>query len=373
MILCGVMTGTSADSIDTAFVEFSENSGKMEFKLLGFSETPFSTEIRQAIIDAMNNGLAIWEISQLNFALARLIADAVKQSAEINRIDLKNVAAVGVHGQTLWHQPKKRLFRGVETSSTYQLVNLPAIGAWLGIRVIGDFRSADVALGGQGAPLVPVFDYDFFSDPVKSRIMLNIGGIANVTYLKSGGNRNDVIAFDTGPGNVLIDISMKHFFGKEFDDDGGIARKGKVITEMLDSMMLLKHVRTEPPKSTGRELFNTMLLNRYIPADVLGEDIVATITHFSAHSIAYNINKYCTPCDEIIVSGGGSQNSFLLKILQELLPDIELKISDHVGLPSKAKEAIAFAYLAYLRLHDKPGNIPSVTGAQKEVALGSIY
>jgi len=245
-----------------------------------------------------------------------------------------------------------------------------------GVQVVHDFRSADVALGGQGAPLVPIFDHAFLSSDNVDRIALNIGGMANITLLPAGGSLDQLRAFDTGPGNVLIDAACRFSFGKRFDEGGSFARAGRVMDDLLSKLKTHPYFADEPPKSTGRETFNDKLVedlhHRYVQQALPSEDLVTTVTELTAWSIADHIQRYQPSTREVIVSGGGVHNAYLMDRLREMLDEVRVMSSAELGIDPDAKEALCFAYLAWLTLNGKPGNVPSVTGARAPALLGSV-
>lgn len=370
-IVCGIMSGTSVDGIDTALVKFWQNGvRKHEFKLLAFECFTFSEKARDLIFKILKEPVKISEISELNFLLSKEYANAVVNLCNKNNLKLDKIDAVGVHGQTVWHEPKGNI------PNTLQLCSISALSRKLNLKVVGDFRAADIADGGEGAPLVPIFDYEFLAEPNKNVIALNIGGMANITFLPSNNNKNDVLAFDTGPGNVLIDSYMQKHFNKDFDNRGFIASKGIINKSFLNKLKRIDFINKKPPKSTGRESFNYELISKIINSldinRLMPNDIIATLSYFTSWSIAENINRFTNGADKIIISGGGSYNSFILKHLKAILPDCEIRVSDRIGIPSDAKEAICFAYLAYRTLGGLTSNIKGVTGAEREVVLGVI-
>lgn len=282
----------------------------------------------------------------------------------------EDIEAVGVHGQTVWHAPQDKV------ASTLQLGSMSALAQELQVAVVGDFRAADIALGGQGAPLVPIFDYGFLKDVNRNIIALNIGGISNVTFLPKNSSLDSVMAFDTGPGNVWIDGAMRQYFGKNYDEGGNFAREGRSLPRLLAALKEMDFIKKSPPKSTGRELFTTDslsdFLKKYASPHSPGEDIVRTLTEFTAWSIAENIRLFGRLDSRLVISGGGVHNSVLIELLKAEMPEAEIIQSDEIGLSSDAKEALCFAYLAYRTLGGLPGNIPSVTGASQTATLGAI-
>jgi anhydro-N-acetylmuramic acid kinase len=364
------MTGTSLDGIDVAIVDFNYNGNEFTFKELFFETYNYSDKIKSIILEIIGSTGQIYNISQLNFALSKIYAESVKSALTASGIDKSQITAIGMHGQTLWHQPYTKKFAEMFVSSTLQIGNISALNVLTEIPVIGDFRSADIAAGGQGAPLVPVFDYHFLRSQSENTICLNIGGIANITYLPKGCSKADVIGFDTGPGNMLIDIAAKKYFDKNYDSNGDIARSGKLDNEILDLLMNIDFINKPYPKSTGRETFNVMFVNNYFGDNTLPEDILNTLTHYTAKSIAANIINSGFEVDKVVVSGGGAKNSYLMELIQSYLPQAKVIDSMQLGVGIDSKEAVCFAFLALLNILGLNGNLPSVTGAKFETILG---
>lgn len=362
MKIIGIMTGTSMDGIDLALVDF-----KSKIDLIHFKEYKFPVGYKEKIKSIIKNP-NLPEISTLDHYLAHLFAEKIELFLEDFKIQKNEITAVGIHGQTVWHQPKSIEFLGQNILSTLQLCNIAVLSTITNMKVIGDFRSADIAMGGQGAPLVPIFDYDFFKSDTKNRVILNIGGISNLTILNKEKSEDEVIAFDTGPGNCLIDEITKSFFQKEYDKDGKLAKKGKILYSMLNQLLDLDYFEMEPPKSTGRELFNLNLIQDFINEDPY--NLLRTLTELTAKTIADNIKKYSPNCDELIISGGGYKNSFLIELIKTKLESVKVFSTDDFELPTDAKEAVCFAYLAYLNIKRKTGNLPKVTGSSRKVILG---
>ncbi|MBK9248373.1 MAG: anhydro-N-acetylmuramic acid kinase [Ignavibacteria bacterium] len=319
--------------------------------------------------------MSIADVSFLTSALTEFHASAVVDACTACSITPEQLDGIGFHGQTVWHAPKptKKLY--TKLGNTLQLTSGQTLAALLSTTVVSDFRSADVALGGQGAPLVPLFDSVFLRDSTRNVIALNIGGIANITLLPAS-KAEPVIAFDTGPGNVLIDASTTMFFGKNYDKNGSIAAAGRPIRTMLEQLKDHKFISQKPPKSTGREVFNKSWLEKRIRTtfqpSIPSEDVVRTITEFTSWSIAENIRLFADPTSKIIASGGGIHNKTLMQLLKNELPKASIITSDEIGINSDAKEALCFAFLAYRTLGGLTGNIPSVTGASREAILGSV-
>lgn len=369
--IIGLMTGTSLDAIDIALSEFYINDNNLQFNLLNYKEYKFSNDYKTFIKNIINENSFIKDISQLNFYLSELFCDCILDFCENFNINLNTVDAISVHGQTIWHNPSKENFLDKKISSTLQIASISAISSKLSKKVIGDFRSADVMLGGEGAPLIPIFDYYFLRSNTENIISLNIGGISNITYLPKNCNKNEIIAFDCGPGNVLIDSYLQEFSVFSFDKDGSLSLKGKIIDSLSNQLKKIDFMYKSPPKSTGRELFNLKLIKDLIGNNRYSlEDVIATLTDFTAFSICYNIKKYADENSKIIVSGGGRKNKSILKRINYYLPNVSIQLIDDLGINGDAKEAIFIAFLGYLNLLKIPGNISQVTGAFKEIVLG---
>ncbi len=375
-IICGLMTGTSVDSMDAVLASFSvDNSGRHQFEIIEQHKSEIPDKITQLIHKIIRSDSSISELSFVNSELSRLYSISVKailKSAALSALDLD---AISIHGQTVWHEPKTNDVKNQEKiGHTLQLGSASYLANLINVPVVGDFRSADIALGGQGAPLVPIFDYYFFRSQTEDVTMLNIGGISNITYIPANASEDDVVAFDTGPGNVLIDIFMQKYFNQPYDDLGFHARSGKIIESLFEVLKQNEFVHKSPPKSTGREFFNEDYISSIINWARLDKfdynDFVCTLSEFTAWSICENIRKNAKPRGKLIVSGGGSQNLFIIDRIKTLLPEVELFLSDDFGIPYDAKEALCFAYLAWRTLGNLHGNIMSATGASRKAILG---
>lgn len=368
--VAGVMTGTSLDGIDIALARF-EFDGRHKFEIIKTATAEIPKRFQKLASRIINEAIPVAEISKFHYALARLFAYEIKRclGEALSKTD-----AVGIHGQTVWHQPEPVGFSGFEVASSLQLCSNSALAAELGIPVAGDFRAADISLGGQGAPLVPIFDYEYLRSEKSDVIALNIGGISNITFMPAGCGPGEVTAFDTGPGNMLIDRAAWLLLQKDYDAGGYEAGKGCIIKPLLRELMAIPFIGQKPPKTTGRELFNFALVDSLIKSYCQRpkEDILATLTAFTAKSIASNIRQFANPKAQIVVSGGGINNSFLMNLLQGELPEAWISRTDDCGIPSDHKEALCFAYLAWRTFGGLPGNMPSVTGASRETVLGTI-
>ena len=382
LIVAGVMSGTSADGINVALVRMRGRVGT-NFELLGHAEYSYPKKVRSTILATMNASLAsVADLARLNFLLGELYADAVLATERRFRV---KTDLVGCHGQTLYHQGDPQIFLARKLAATWQTGEAAVIASRVGVPVVSDFRPADIAAGGKGAPLVPFLDYMLFRNARVGRIVQNIGGIANLTLIPAGTNASDVVAFDTGPGNMVIDTVTERLFGQPCDRDGRIAASGKVIEKVVRKFLRGDFFKTDPPKTAGREEFGGEFVRGFLRAcgRCRKQDVVATATALTAKSIAEAVRRYATArsrparkrdFQEMILSGGGARNSTLVKMLSaELQPlGLQLRFSDELGLPSAAKEAAAFAVLAHETWHRRPSSIPSATGAKRAAVLGKI-
>jgi anhydro-N-acetylmuramic acid kinase len=388
MIVAGVMSGTSADGIDVALVDLAARRGP-KLKLLGHSSFPYSAAVRRAVLGAMNSQQAsVADLARLNFLLGDLYGEAVLASQKKLRAKAE---LVGCHGQTIYHQGAAENFLGKRLAVTWQTGEASRIAALLGVPVVSDFRPADMAAGGQGAPLVPLLDYRLYRDQRVGRIALNIGGISNVTAIRPSAAPDDIIAFDTGPGNMVMDTLAGELFGQPFDRDGRLAASGRVLPDVVEKFLRRGFFRLKPPKTAGREVFGREFVKQFLEklrrsgsktkrrgtASARIEDLIATATALTAQSIADALRRYVLPrgkFSEVIASGGGTRNPALMAMLaNELSPlGLRLRTSDEFGIPSEAKEAAAFALLAFETWHRRPSNVPSATGAKRPVVLGKI-
>ena len=382
----GLMSGTSVDGIDAALVELerrADESGGLRFDwtLRHFSCISWPTDMREAILRACRPAAPLQFITALNFRLGEAFAQAALQTAEEAGCERKAIDCIASHGQTIWHQPDLLAIAGMRVRGTMQLGELSVIAARTGCRVVGDFRTADMAVGGQGAPLVPFADFALFQSVTETRVIQNIGGIANATFLPAQGTLNDIVAFDTGPGNIVLDaLTQRLSEGARLYDDGGEwAAQGEINTELLRPFAADPFFALPPPKSTGREQFGSVYAERFLQAalqlELCAEDILATATQLTAMTIVTAYDDWLQPraaIDTIIVGGGGVRNRTLMRFLAEQAAPARLTTHADYGLPDDAKEAIAFAILAYETLHSRPSNVPSATGAAKAAILGKI-
>lgn len=392
----GLMAGTSLDGIDAALVRIEGHARDAVIELLAFDTTPYPDAIRDELLtlyDDQTSGRphVLARVSSLNMLIGELFAEATLAICAKGGIDPATLEVIGSHGQTVWHQPLPDPAIPFSTTSTIQIGEAAVISARTGAPVMADFRVGDIAVGGQGAPLAPYFDWAIFSDPTRNRAVQNIGGIGNITWLPAGGTVDDVIAFDTGPGNMLIDgvVSRLTHGMQTFDRDGMLAGAGTLIPGMLGHLMEDVYLRQPPPKTTGREYYGATMVSQLM-ADVdlatgslTGEadpaarqracDLVATVTAFTAQTIADATRRWLpVRPDDLLVNGGGCRNPVLMRMIAAALPGTTVRATDAVGIDGDAKEAMLFALLAHDALAGLPTNIPRSTGASRAVPLGKL-
>jgi anhydro-N-acetylmuramic acid kinase len=378
----GLMSGTSADGIDAALVEITHYGLDTHVNLLAFQTIPYPSQIREDILRASTptNG-KVDLICHLNFLLGELFAQAVYEVCHKGKTNIEEIDMIGSHGQTIHHLPQNRLDHGFEVRSTLQIGESAIIAVRTGITTVADFRTKDIAAGGIGAPLTPYIHFLLFKHPYKTRVVLNIGGIANITLLPAGCDPDKVIAFDTGPGNMLLDavVSCLSRGEKGFDVDGEAAFQGVINKTLLRQLLCHPYLKKPLPKSTGREEFGDLYFEKVIEMaqqiPVEGDDLIATVASFTVDSIIQSFKDFIAPhfsVDEFIICGGGAQNLFLVNRLQGKISPIRLVPTDDYGIPAKALEAISFAILANEAVSGVSGNLPNVTGACKKVILGKI-
>jgi len=382
MLVLGMMSGTSADGIDVALARISGAPPKVKAKLLGNTPVKLPAALRMEILRvAEQRPVTAGALSQLNFRLGELLASAVLTACRHFEMSPSKIDLLGSHGQTIFHEGRPIPYFGSPTASTLQIGEPSVIAALTGITTVGDFRPADIALGGQGAPLVPYADYLLYRDEKLGRVSLNLGGIANVTVLPRAAKPQQVLAFDTGPANMLIDALVSHFTrGRQrFDKNARLALEGRSFPALLDAFMSDPYLKLAPPKSTGREYYGHAYLKKIL---ALGrhhrarpKDLIRAATIFTALSVVDALNRFVLPktkIQQLIVSGGGTHNPLILAQLSAALPGIEVLPSSRLGIPEDAKEAFAFALLAYETFHQRPSNLPSATGARGPAILGKI-
>jgi anhydro-N-acetylmuramic acid kinase len=369
--VAGLMSGTSADGIDVAIVDL----GPAGMSIVAFEMFPYPAAIREEVLSMPHSGTTE-DVCRMNFIIGELFAEALTKLCRRRRIALSSIDLAGSHGQTIWHDPKGiRLGRKL-VRSTLQIGEPCVIAARTGITTVADFRTADIAAGGQGAPLIPYVDHMLFSHPKRTRVLQNIGGIANLTWLRAGGSISDIIAFDTGPGNMVIDhaVSLVTNGKQTYDKNGRLAARGKVNEPLLSALMKTPYLRRRPPKTTGRELFGQGFAEAIRRRTRLSAcDMVATVTAFTAKSIAQAYRRYLPVYpDEVILCGGGARNPALVEMLRQEAAPAEVMFTDDFGIDADAKEAISFAILAAETVRGKPSNVPAATGASHPAVLGKI-
>lgn len=361
----GLMSGTSVDGIDAALVDFSTTKPV----IVGTHYTAYSDEIRRDILALCQEGNdEIQRMGTMDQLLGRQFAEAVKELLLHQKLKASDIEAIGSHGQTIRHYPYQQL------PFTLQIGDPNTIAALTGITTIADFRRRDIALGGQGAPLVPAFHQAIFADEKINRVIVNIGGIANITLLPK--KTKEVLGFDTGPGNILLDAWIAKKFGRSRDDNGAWGQSGRVNKALLEKLLSDDYFKLPPPKSSGREYFNLDWLAQFLqtlPDEYLAEDVQATLTALTAQSIVTSIQQYMQN-GEIIVCGGGTHNQFLMDCIKEFsTPNFKVLTTSEFNIHPDWVEAVAFAWLAYRTMNRQHGNLPSVTGAKSSSILGGVY
>jgi anhydro-N-acetylmuramic acid kinase len=376
----GLMSGTSADGIDAALTRISGSGDGLRADLLAFHGVPYEPEMRETILALFAPDALAAEVCRMNFVLGRLFAEAVLDLLDRCALRPADVDLIASHGQTVCHMPPDGSGGDTATGATLQIGEAAVIAEMTGVTVVADFRPRDMAAGGQGAPLVPYADYALFRHPSRTRAVQNIGGIGNVTFLPAGGGLGEVIAFDTGPGNMIIDGIVTTLTGgeKTFDEDGTLSGQGRVDNRLLGWLMEHEYLSRRPPKSAGREEFGVHqereLLRRARAAGLSDEDLLATAVAFTAESIAsaYRSHLPYHDIDEVILGGGGTHNATLRRMLQERLPGVPILRHEDFGVACDAKEALAFAILGNETMLDRPASVPAATGAARSVVLGKI-
>ena len=376
MRVVGLMSGTSADGVDASIVEISSR----KVRLLAFDTFAYSASLRRQILDLCRPESArLNDICHYNFVLGEVFADAVIKLCSKNGISLGSIDLIGSHGQTIYHQPSGRRYCGKTIRSTLQIGEPSVIAERTGVTTVADFRPRDMAAGGQGAPLVPYADYVLFKHKRLTRAVQNIGGIANVTFLPGGCTQDDIIAFDTGPGNMVIDGIIRIISGgrRHYDAGGKMASWGIVDKRLLDELLRHPFFRRRPPKSTGREEFGAdfagWIYRRAGRRSLSDADIIATVTVLTAKSIARAYRRFLLVMpDELILCGGGSHNRTLVEMLHGELPEVKMLSTDDFGISVDAREAVSFAILAWATIKGMVNNVPAATGAERPVILGKI-
>ncbi len=384
MMVAGVMSGTSADGVDVAIVEISPgviDGEERTLRLLHHASTAYPEVLRAAVLSAMDaSRISVAELAQLNWRLGLAYADSVKVALSGSALP---VELIGCHGQTIYHQGTASTYAERSFGCTWQLGEMSLLAAETNLPVVANFRPADMAVGGQGAPLVPYLDYTLFRDVKRNRVLQNLGGIANLTAIPAGAGAADLIAFDTGPANMIIDALVQQLFGKPFDEEGLIAASGVPSYEVVNRCMEDPYFALSIPKSAGREQFGARYSDQFLRTCRAGglsdEDVIATATAFTVESIRSAVERFVKPIlrtgsTDYIVAGGGSQNKTLMRMLVDALSPFgcNVTVMDSFGIHSQAKEAAAFALLAYETWHHRPSNVPAATGARRPAILGQV-
>lgn len=378
-LVAGLISGTSVDGVDAVVARLSGTGRALETEMLGFVSVPYPEALRRLILEnSAAKTSSVRMISQLNVRLAHAFAEATRRAAQEAGVDADALDLVGSHGQTVHHVPDAAACAGEATTSTLQIGDPSVLANLLGVPVVGDFRVADMALGGQGAPLVPYFDYVAFADEKETRGLLNLGGIANLTVLPAGAGAGDVLAFDTGPANMVMDELSRRLFDQPYDRGGALAAQGKAQTELLaDLLSEDAYLQQPPPKSTGRERYGAAYADALARRanGLSAHDLLATATALSAYSVYQAYARFLRdrhPLDVLIAAGGGTRNATLMQTLAEVFAPIPVRTASDYGLDPNAKEALCFAVLAHEYLNGVPTSLPSVTGAARATLLGKL-
>ena len=376
--VAGLMSGTSLDGVDAAVAEIRGTRRALQHELLGFAHVSYPAALRALLLEnSAPETSSVRALSQLNVRLAHLYAEAVRAAAADAGLSARDLDLVGSHGQTVHHVPDAADCAGAAVTSTLQIGDPSVLANLLGVPVVGDFRLADMALGGQGAPLVPYFDYVTFTDDEETRGLLNLGGIANLTVLPAAAAPEDVLAFDTGPANMVIDALAAQLFGQPYDEGGALAAEGTPDAALLADLLEETYFQQPPPKSTGRERFGAAYVRRFLTRGerLSAPDLLATATALTAYSVYQAYARFLRerhPLDVLIVAGGGTYNRFLMRTLAETFAPIPVRTLEDYGLDADAKEALCFAVLAHETVGGQPTSLPSVTGAERPALLGKI-
>jgi anhydro-N-acetylmuramic acid kinase len=389
MVVAGVMSGTSADGVDVAVCRISPalvTGGTPRVKLLGHVGFAYPKAVRAAVLCAMDaDAISVAELSRLNWRLGEVYADAVEKAQSTLGV---KIGLVGCHGQTVYHQGTAKEYLGKNVRTTWQMGEASVVAERLRVPVVSDLRPADMAAGGQGAPLVPMLDYCMFRSAKVSRVLQNLGGIGNLTAIPAEAGVDGLMAFDTGPGNMVIDACMLRLYEREFDKGGAVARTGRVLQEVVAQVLGESYFSALPPKSCGREQFGEAFVSRFIAMcrkaggkEDRDEDVIATATALTAASVVIAYRRFvgrhvghAAPLSpvEYVVAGGGTKNAALMGMLRDGLEPLKVRLMEELGVPAQAKEAVAFALLAWLRWNGLPGNVPAATGASRAVVLGKV-
>lgn len=379
-VVAGLMSGTSLDGVDVVIAKLTGSGSALQINQRTFVSVAYPSELRQWLLrNSRADASSVRDLSQLNVRLAHVYEDAVHKALDNIHLTLDDLDLVGSHGQTVHHVPAPEDCAGEAVTSTLQIGDPSVLANRLGVPVVGNFRSADMALGGQGAPLVPYFDYVYFTDPDETRLLLNLGGIANFTLLPPGASPDDVLAFDTGPANMVIDALAERLFDRPYDSEGSMAAEGTVDNDLLSDLLGDLYFTQPPPKSTGREYFGVEYVDALLGAararGLSPHDLLATATMLTATTVYQAYARFVRTdhsADVLIAAGGGLHNRTLMQNLADCFSPIPVRRASEYGLDGDAKEALCFAVLAHETLNGAPTNLPSVTGATHPTLLGTI-
>lgn len=384
LTVAGVMSGTSADGVDVAIVRITPGKHAPKLKLLAHQAFPYPKALRNSVLAAMDaKSISAAELARLHWRLGETYAANVAETLAASKL---KASLVGMHGQTIYHQGAPEKYLGTPLRCTWQLGEASCLAERLRLPIVSDFRPADMAAGGHAAPLVPMLDYTLFAHPKRNRILQNLGGIANLSAIPANSDASKLLAFDTGPANMVVDALMQRLFQKNYDRNGATAKRGIVLQPVLDALMRDPYFHAAPPKSTGREQYGSAFVDKLLKlaGKARAEDIIATATALTAESIAHAYRTFVWPHlgsnaplasgTDYIAAGGGARNATLMRMLRDRLEPLGITFAamEDFGLPAEAKEAAAFALLAWLTWHQLPGNLPSATGASHPVILGRI-
>ena len=376
-LIVGILSGTSVDSVDIVLVNIRGTGKNTSIRVIDYVQYEIDEEVRKLIFKASDVNTGNVElICKLNFIIGEYFASKINDFLRKNHLSSEDIYCIGSHGQTIYHFPSDERFMNFPMKSSLQIGDISVISNLTNITTVGDFRTADISAGGSGAPLVPFLDYILFPSDDKTRLIINIGGIANFTFLDVYCQLSEIVAFDVGPGNILIDSMMRKLYNQEFDKNGEIASSGEQQHSIMQKLIFNDaFIHKPPPKSTGREDYGESFLK--ITDEFIGkypnEDIIPTITEYTAYCIYYGYEKFIDKVvDEIIVSGGGAKNNFIMQRLKMLFPKSEVKPLNKNGITVDNKEAVLFAVLANETMNHKTSNLPQVTGADRQVIQGKV-
>ncbi len=378
--MIGLMSGTSMDGIDCSLVRIENSGFETKIDLLCFLTIPFPESVKERLLKmSQAEKWSVDEICKANYAVSELYSDSIFRVCQASKIDIKQIDLIGSHGQTIRHLPTPQDYFDKNVRSTLQIGEPAVIASRTRVVTVSNFRAADMAVGGEGAPLVPYFDYLMFNSKKENCVILNIGGIANITVIPKCSSIDEIVAFDTGPGNMVINALMQKLFDKDFDDAGKHAANGSISKDLLQLLLDHPYFQKGLPKSSGREEFGQTFVDEILKINeelnLKSNDLIATVTELTAASIAKGValtRLRLRDVDQLIVSGGGVHNKTLMQQLKRKFNQAQILMSDQFGIPADAKEAICFAVLANETICGNPANIPTVTGARRKQILGSI-